>query len=210
MPMPAKYITRLFTACLVLSSYCLFAQTKRTKIAVDRQMKDTFSFTNLWAYYWMVMKDDNGRFTKTDGEPLTASDTAHLYYTANCVTNIQGGYSIRYCEAQKNKNGIRLVFTDGLPAYGSEFYCYLHRDSFYFKPSVSYPMFIPGERIEYAVTKQKLTIQKLVYALGDTLVGYINVEFVETASAPGHKAQKTKLYLKGYIKTPVTGATQQR
>lgn len=71
-------------------------------------------------------------------------------------------------------------------------------------------MFIPGERIEYAVTKQKLTIQKLVYALGDTLVGYINVEFVETASAPGHKAQKTKLYLKGYIKTPVTGATQQR
>lgn len=41
MPMPAKYITMLITACLVLSSYCLFAQTKRAKIAVDRQMKDT-------------------------------------------------------------------------------------------------------------------------------------------------------------------------
>lgn len=71
-------------------------------------------------------------------------------------------------------------------------------------------MFIPGERIEYAVTKQQLTIQKPAYALGDTLMGYINVEFVETASAPGRKTQKTKLYLRGYIKTPVTGATQRR
>jgi len=202
---PAKYISLLFTACLVLSCCCLLAQAKRAKVVVDRQMRDTFSFTNQWAYYWMVMKDDDGKFIKTDEEPVTAADTAHLHYTANCTTNVQGGYTIRYCYAQKSNNTLKLIFADGLPAYGSAFSCFIKRDSFYFKPTITYEIFIPGEHIYYTVTKQQLTLNKPAYAIGDTLMGYINAEFTETYSVPGHGTGKTKLYLRGYIKAPVTG-----
>lgn len=210
MPTPANCISLLFTACILVIANCLPAQPIRNKVVVDRQMKDTFTFTKQWAYYWMVMKDDAGKFTKTDGEVLTPADTAHLYFTANCITNIQGGYAIRYCYAQKRGNTIKLLFADGSPAYGNEFYCYIKHDSFYFKPAVSYPLYIPGERINYRVTHQQLTVNKPAYAIGDTLIGYINVEFIETASAPGHATQKRKLYLKGYIKVPVAGIAPYR
>lgn len=210
MPRPANHITLLFTACLLIITNSLPAQPKRTKIIVDKQLKDTFSFTKQWAYYWEVTKDDNGKFTKTDGAAITPADTAHLYFTANCTTNIQGGYAIRYCYAQKIGNTITLLFADGSPAYGSEFNCYIKQDSFYFKPAVNYPLYIPGEHISYGVTHQQLIINKLTYAIGDTLTGYINAEFTETASAPRHTTQKTKLYLRGYIKAPVTGEVPYR
>ena len=204
MPTPLQCICLLFTACLCLSSHYLLAQNRRAKVVVDRQMKDTFSFTTQWDYYWMVMKDDStGKFTRTSNEPLTPKDTAHLFYTANCTTNVQGGYTIRYCYAQKTGNTLKLIFSDGLPAYGSEFYCYVSRDSFYFKPAVNYPLSIAGQRIYYTVTNQQLTLNKPAYAVDDSLTGYIDVEFTETASAPAHATQKRRLYLKGCIKTPV-------
>ncbi len=99
------------------------AQTKYSKVSVDRQMKDTFSFAKQWDYSWEVFKDDStGEFTRNDDQSLTPADTAHLFYTANCFTNIQGGYDIRYCFADHNKGIITLTFSDGLPAYASEFY----------------------------------------------------------------------------------------
>lgn len=76
------------------------AQMKYSKFRVDRTMKDTFTFAVNWDYFWEVFKDDStGEFSRNDDQPLTPADTAHLFYTANCLTNVQGGYDIRYCFA---------------------------------------------------------------------------------------------------------------
>ena len=96
---------------------------------------------------------------------------------------------------------------DGLPAYASEFYFYISGDSFYFKPTTIYPLYIAGQNISYQVTKQMLTLNKNNYKIGDTLIGYVNAEFIETVSVPKKGTQKHKFYLKGYIRTPLKQQT---
>jgi len=185
------------------------AQSKYSKLSVDRQMKDTFSFAKQWDYSWEVFKDDStAEFTRNDDQSLTPADTAHLFYTANCFTNIQGGYDIRYCFADQSKDIITLTFSDGLPAYASKFYFYIKGDSFYFKPKTIYPLYIPGQKISYQVTKQKLTLNKNNYKIGDILIGYVDTEFIETVSVPKKGTKQHKFYLRGYIRTPVKRQTQ--
>ncbi len=93
-----------------------------SRITVDKNLKGNFSFTKNWDYPEGIFRDvSTGEFT-TDGSPL---DTTHLYFTSNCSTNVQGGYNIRYCYANKEGNKIKLTFSDGLPAYASKFYIYL-------------------------------------------------------------------------------------
>jgi hypothetical protein len=184
------------------------AQNKYSKVSVDRQMKDTFQFAKQWDYSWEVFKDDStGEFTRNDDQPLTPADTAHLFYTANCLTNVQGGYNIRYCFADQNKGIITLTFSDGLPAYASEFYFYMKGDSFYFKPKTTYPSYIPGQRISYRVTKQKLILNKHNYKIGDTIIGYVDTEFIETVSVPTKGTKQNKFYLKGFIRTQLKRQT---
>ena len=184
------------------------AQTKYSKVSFDRQMKDTFSFSKHWDYSWEVFKDDStGEFTKNDDQPLTPADTAHLFYTANCFTNIQGGYDIRYCFADHNKGITTLTFSDGLPAYASEFFLYIKGDSFYFEPKTIYLLYIPGQKISYRVTKQKLTLNKSNYKIGDTIIGYVDAEFIETVSVPKKGTKQHKFYLKGYVRTQLKRQT---
>jgi len=43
------------------------AQTKYSKVSVDKQMQDTFSFAKRWDYSWEIFKDDStGEFTRND------------------------------------------------------------------------------------------------------------------------------------------------
>jgi hypothetical protein len=198
---------KLFTLALAMLTIVgknSTAQIKYSKVIIDRQMKDTFSFASKWDYSWEVFKDDStGEFTKNSSEPLLPDDTAHLYYTAGCFTNVQGGYDIRYCFADLYKDSLTLTFSDGLPAYASEFYFYIKGDNFYFKPKTIYPVNIPGENISYRVAKQKLVLNNSNYKVGDTIIGYIDAEFIETVSVPKKGTEEHKFYLRGYIRSVV-------
>ncbi len=169
-------------------------------------MEDTFSFSKKWDYSWEVFKDDStGEFSRNDDRPLKPADTAHLFFTANCQTNVQGGYDIRYCNAEKHRNTITLTFSDGLPAYASEFYLYITADSFSFKPKTIYPISIPRQSITYEVTKQQLTLNKSKYQIGNIIIGYVDIEFIETVSLPEKGVQKNKFYLRGFVRTFLEG-----
>ena len=167
-------------------------------------MKDTFSFKKQWNYSWEVSKDGStGEFTRNDGQIFTPADTAHLLYTANCLTNVQGGYTINYCFAYRNIGAFTLTFADGFPGYASEFYCYIKGDSFYFKPKTIYPVYTPEQKISYQVIKQKLTLNRSNYGIGDTIIGYVDAEFIETVSVAKKGTQKHTFYLRGYFRTPL-------
>ncbi len=204
---------------ITISFFCfltnsLFGQTKHlfgannvsvkqiiSKVTVDKNLKGNFSFTKNWDYPEGVFKDDStGEFT-TDGSLL---DTTHLFFTANCSTNVQGGYDIRYCYATKVKNKIRLTFADGLPAYASEFYVYIDTSSFWCDVETIYPAITKGQKKSCTIAKQKLTLDKSKYSKGDTIKGFIEMEFIETVSVPNKAVQKRNLFLKGYFKTPLT------
>ena len=169
-----------------------------SKVTVDKSLKGNFSFSKKWDYPEGVFKDDStGEFT-TDGSPL---DTTHLFYTANCSTNVQGGYDIRYCYAKKDKNKITLTFADGLPAYASEFYVYIDTTNFWCDAETIYPVFIKGQKKSCTIIKQKLTVDKPKYSKGDKIKGFIEMDFIETVSVPKKAVQKRKYLFKGYFKT---------
>ena len=198
----------LLLSCLILGGIKAIAQIKYSPISVDGKMKNSFSFTKKWAYSWDVFKDDRtGKFSKNGGQKIVRGDTAHLFFTANCHTNIQGGYNIKYCYATRNKDTITLVFSDGLPAYASEFYVYITGDSFTCEPKTMYESFLPGHKITYEVSEQKLTLNKPFYSINDFIKGYIDIEFIEIYAVPNKETEKSNLYLRGYFKTPLKRQT---
>jgi hypothetical protein len=177
---------------------------KISKITVDKNFIDTFSFSKQWAYPDYTFKDDSGHFEIDEDREITAEDTAHLYFTANCTTNVQGGYDIRYCFAKKKKNEIVLTFSDGLPAYASQFYVHIDTSTFWCDAETIYPVIAIGQKKFCRIIKQKITVDKSKYSKGDTIKGFIEIDFIETVSVPKKGVQKRNLFLKGYFKTPLT------
>jgi len=99
--MPIALLIPVFL-CLLNTAFA--QQPYSSQIILDTNFKDTFSFVDKWAYHWETLKLDNGRFSSTSHDKITAKDTTHLYYTANCSTNVQGGYNIQYCYASNDAN----------------------------------------------------------------------------------------------------------
>jgi hypothetical protein len=169
-----------------------------SNFTVDKNLEGDFSFTKKWDYPEGIFKDDSTGEFITDGSPL---DTTHLFFTANCSTNVQGGYDIRYCYAKKYKNKITLTFADGLPAYGSEFYIHINTSSFSCDAETIYPIIAKGQKKSCTIIKQKLIINKPKYSKGDIIKGFIEMEFIEMVSVPNKAVQESKFFLKGYFKT---------
>ncbi|BAU52186.1 hypothetical protein [Mucilaginibacter gotjawali] len=172
-------------------------------MVIKKAPEGAFSFTKKWSYPEGVIKYENGKFEKTDGEKLEAADTAHLYFTANCKTNIQGGYTIKYCSATRKRRNISLNFSGGMPAYANEFHLALKNNTFNFDPRVVYPELIMDEKIIYKVTGCKLIIYQKNYAVANNISGYIKARFTEIIQNSKKGTQTNKYYFEGYFKTPV-------
>lgn len=139
------------------------------------------------------------------GDIKEKEDTVHLYYTADCTTNVQGPYKIRYCYAEKNKEEIALIFSDGLPAYASTFTVKVKDGRFSFQPNLIYPSPEPVAK-KYEIVKQELILSKSTYAPGEKAKGYVSIEF----KMKGNNATEDIYYLKGFFNTPVLkGSTEK-
>ena len=190
--------------CTIANSHYSFAQTLQyASVIIGQEPNGVFSFTKNWAYPWDVVKDDNGNFSKAEDGKITSKDTVHLYFTANCKTNVQGSYSIRYCYATKKAGNIKLNFSDGLPAYASKFDFNIEKDRFSFNPNLIYPEIVLGEKRSCRVIKSKLILYQKNYTISKKVSGYIDAEFIETTSVAGKKPESHKYYFRGYFKTPV-------
>ncbi|WP_295676448.1 hypothetical protein [uncultured Mucilaginibacter sp.] len=160
-----------------------------------------FSFTKKWDYKEDIIKHDDGTFEKIDGEKIEPADTVHQYFTTNCKTNVQGGYTVKYCYAKRMGATIRLNFSGGMPAYANEFNFTLSNNTVNFNPRVVYPELIMDEKIVYKVTLCQLVLYQKNYALATNISGYIKAGFIEIIQN-GKKGTKTnKYYLSGYFKT---------
>ena len=184
--------------------YSAFAQSTSTaSITIGKIPEARFSFTKNWAYKWDVIKNNDGKFEKTTDGQIQPGDTTHLYYTAQCQTNVQGGYSLYYCDATKKAGTLELTFTGGQPAYGSEYKVSLKNNKIYFDPDIAYEDIIENATITYKTIKTKLTFNQRNYSTAKVISGYINIEFEEVVSLPKRKPVIHQYYLRGYFKTPV-------
>lgn len=171
-------------------------------VTVDKYFKDTLTFNKKWDYPWyIVVDDDGGNIENTLDGTLTEIDTVHLYHTANCWTNHQGRHNVRYCDAILNNDTISLFLQPELPAYASELSISIKGNIFWSDFSATYPA--PTGRLSWIVNKQKLVLDKRSYLPGDTIKGYLEVEFIESSVEANQKTFRKKYYYKGYIKTPL-------
>jgi hypothetical protein len=171
-------------------------------VTVDKYFKDTLTFNKNWSYPWYIVVDNNGgNMENTLGGKLTETDTVHLYHTANCWTNHQGRHKIRYCDAILYNDTISLFLQPELPAYASQLLISIEGSLFWSDFSATYP--VPTGKLSWIVNKQKLVLDKKSYMPGDTIKGYLEVEFIETSVEANQKNLKKKYYYKGYIKTPL-------
>ena len=168
-------------------------------IIIKKEPNKAFSFTKKWDYPSDVTKDDKGRWEKADGDTIKKQDTAHLYFTANCKTNVQGGYRIRYCKIVKTAQNIILTFSDGLPAYASSFVVSIKKQKFTFEPDIIYPVVKRGVSSVYKVVQCKLTLYEQNYFTSKMLSGYIDADFSEKVSST--KTDRLNKYnFRGYFK----------
>jgi hypothetical protein len=186
------------------TGYACFAQ-KQGRVSFQPAMRDTFSFANRWDYPWDVIREDSGgMFSKIEDGLITAEDTAHLYFTANCTTNVQGGYEVRYAYAHLQADTLTIRFEDGLPAYASNFEIQVVKDRFYFQPRLIYPAARrAGEQVSYEMKKQELVLQKAHYKPGDIVMGRVDIEFEARISVPGKETAVRPFYFNGFLRVPV-------
>ncbi|MEO6852204.1 MAG: hypothetical protein ABI166_16290 [Mucilaginibacter sp.] len=200
-----KNLTLLFLMCSfwIGCIQTIFGQNLfHSSIDIGKKPNAMFLFTRKWDYPWNVSKDGKGKWHKVDGDTVNRQDTAHLYFTASCKTNVQGGYRIRYCYVTKTAGNIRLNFSDGSPAYASEFNIILDQKKFTFEPEIIYPVFEKDTKVVYKVTKCKLILYQKKHLTSKTISGYVNAQFDETVS----KTKGTvlnKYYFRGYFESKV-------
>lgn len=157
----------LLAALLTMKSY----GQHYAKIDIKAQPAGNFSFTKNWAYPWYIIKDEQtGTFTSNFNEPVKKEDTAHLFFTANCNTNVQGTYHIRYCTAEKIEDTVMLTFSDGMPAYASNFYIKIIHGQCSFTPQLVFPATGSNKRVHCQkattnIKQNQLFIQRLTDGL---------------------------------------------
>jgi hypothetical protein len=171
-----------------------------SSVTVDKNFKDTLTFTKKWDYPWyIVVSDDGSQMENTLGGVLTETDTIHLYHTANCWTNHQGRHRVRYCNGILNNGTIEILFQPELPAYSGKLNVSIKNGFFWSNFSATYPA--PAGQLSWIITKQKLVLDKNIYKPGDTIKGYLEVGFTEMNLDLNEKLFSKNYYYKGYFKT---------
>lgn len=190
---------------LLLTALITCARAKaQYKIAVAKEPPEAFAFTKHWDYAWYMVRTGNGKFENTEGDTIAAKDTAHLYFTANCRTSVQGGYKIRYCSANRTGNKTEIIFSDGLPGYANEYRLEIIGNQFFFKPTIVYPSLQETQGVTCTTTASCLTLYQKNYRTSRIISGYIGAAFTESVAADASNKKITrKHFLKGYFKTSV-------
>gem|GEM_PF-6623594 len=202
-----NYMKTLFFIMMVFLGYATSAQVTVKKnlvsrVTVDGNFRDTLTFNKNWDYPWYIVADaDDRNMENTLSGTLTEKDTVHLHHTANCWTNHQGRHHVRYCDAYLHNDTINLVFQPELPAYASALAVSVSDLYFSSAFSAAYPGRL--NNLSWIITRQQLVLDKGSYRIGDTIKGYVDIEFLETNLTENGKGEGEKYYFKGYIRTPL-------
>lgn len=170
---------------------------------VDPNMPDTFTFPLRWDYPWWTIRNDDGSFENTAGNAISAQDTAHLYFTADCTSDHQGEHAVQYGYAKIEEDLLTLSFRGGEPAYFDRYFIYIKKNEFGAAMDVSY--IFPSEhiRIDIRTLSQELLLDRSEVKAGDTIKGKVDVSFLETHSEKKQIIYQDTIRFHGYFKIPV-------
>ncbi len=177
----------------------------------DSGLDSDFFKSKQSSYPWHIIEHDDGHLEDSiAGGPANRKTVSKIEHTASCISTHQGEHLMSFCDATQHGQGIDLVITGGMPAYASMLAVKIDKKkqitcSF----EASYPMTIPGEKLQWRITKKALRMKNDEIKAGTRLYGWLTVEFEEITTL---NAQTTRMTYKieGYVKPVIQAAATRR
>ncbi|WP_395732447.1 hypothetical protein [Prosthecobacter sp.] len=183
----------------------------RASAAIDATLDSDFFRSKLSSYPWHIIEHDDGHLEDTiSGGPANRKTVSKIEHTASCISTHQGEHFMSFCEATQRGQGVDLVITGGMPAYASILTLKidaLKQITCAFE--ASYPMTIPGEMLQWSITKKAFRMKNEGFKPEARLLGWLSVEFEEITSLHGKETRRSHR-IEGYVKPVIQHAATQR
>ncbi|MEW6350343.1 MAG: hypothetical protein AB1646_14845 [Thermodesulfobacteriota bacterium] len=172
-----------------------------SRVDYDPKLTDPFFKANEWSYWPGAQHIESGMVP--EGEKPT-----RLKHTAKCfATSFGVEHWVRFCEAQLllDADTIELFITESNPGFHDRLRVRVRNGMFtceYWTLYRSAP--VPGQKLTWTTTRQKLTLDKKVYRKGDVIKGRIDFECLDELINPKYPNRPPRtITLKGVFKTVV-------
>ena len=147
---------------------------------------------------WWIVESESGEIVDTiDGE-IGPDDLVRIEHTASCTSTHQGEHLMKFCDAIREGEGVRLSLSGGMPAYASSLSVTIEPSlAFRCDFSATYPA--PTSSLRWKITKKEFRLRSRDFTPGHRLHGWISVTFEETEGAAQPKTYKIEGYIKPVI-----------
>jgi hypothetical protein len=178
---------------------------------IDAKLDSDFFRSKQSSYPWFIIEHDDGHLEDTiAGGPANRKTVSKIEHTASCISTHQGEHLMSFCEATQRRQGVDLVITGGMPAYASMLTVKLdEKKQITCSFEATYPMTIPGEKLQWRITKKAFRMKNEELKPGTRLFGWLSVEFEEITILKGQTTSKT-YKIEGHIKPVIQPAATQR
>jgi len=178
---------------------------------IDARLDSDFFRSKQSSYPWHIIEHDDGHLEDTiAGGPANRKTVSKIEHTANCISTHQGEHLMSFCEAIQRGQGVDLVITGGMPAYASMLTLKIdEKKQITCAFEATYPMTIPGEKLQWRITKKAFRMKSDQLKTGTRLYGWLSVEFVEITTLKGKETRKS-YKIEGYVKPVIQAASTQR
>ncbi len=178
---------------------------------IDATLDSDFFRSKQSSYPWHILEHDDGHLEDTiAGGPANRKTVSKIEHTANCISTHQGKHLMSFCEATQRGQGVDLVITGGMPAYASMLTLKLdEKKQITCAFEATYPMTIPGEKLQWRITKKAFRMKNEGFKPGTRLFGWLTVEFEEITTIKGKETRRS-YNIEGYLKPVIQPAATQR
>ena len=180
-------------------------------VVIDAGLDSDFFRSKQSSYPWHIIEHDDGHLEDTiSGGPANRKTVSKIEHTANCISTHQGEHLMSFCEATLRGQGVELVITGGMPAYASMLTMKLdEKKQITCSFEATYPMTIPGEKLQWCITKKAFRMKNEGLKPDSRLLGWLTVEIEEITTLNGKETRKT-YKIEGYVKPVIQIASTQR
>jgi len=183
----------------------------KAEVMIDSGLDSDFFRSRQSSYPWHIIEHDDGHLEDTiAGGPANRKTVSKIEHTAQCISTHQGEHLMSFCEATQRGQGVDLVLSGGMPAYASMLTVKIDaRRQITCAFEATYPMTLPGEKLQWRITKKAFRMKNEGFKPGARLLGWLSVEFEEITSL--HRKETRRNYkIEGYVKPVVQRAATQR
>lgn len=176
---------------------------------IDATLDSDFFRSIQSSYPWHIIEHDDGHLEDTiAGGTANRKTVSKIEHSASCISTHQGEHLMPFCEATQRGQGVDLVITGGMPAYASMLTVKIDaKKQITCAFEATYPMTIPGEKLQWRITKKALRMKSEEFKPGTRLLGWLSVEFEEITTLneeTTRKSYKIEGYFKPVIQTAAT------